>query len=116
MRTPILAHEQTRSTGKGRAVKEQGTSPSPGQYGLVAALAARRQQANGIWERAKHTWPAEWWAELQALGFVRSCFQFAGMFVLSFVPFLPVVSAVLNRNLPQTLVTRSGFSQQAPYR
>jgi membrane protein len=113
MRILILAHELIRSTGKGRAVKEQETSPSPGQHGLVTALAARRQQADGLWERAKHTWPVEWWAELQALGFVRSCFQFAGMFVLSFVPFLLVVSAVLDRNLPQALVTRSGFSQQA---
>jgi membrane protein len=113
MWTLILAHEPTRSTGKGQVVKEQETSPSPSQHRLVAALAARRQQADGLWERAKHTWPVEWWAELQALGFVRSCFQFAGMFVLSFLPFLLIVSAVLNRNLPQALVTRSGFSQQA---
>ena len=55
----------------------------------------------------------EWWTKLQSLGFVRSSFQFAGMFVLSFLPFLLVVSAVLDRNLPQALVTRSGFSQQA---
>jgi membrane protein len=93
--------------------KERGTSPSPSQRGLAAALAARRQQAVSLWERAKRTWPVEWWAELQALGLVRSCFQFAGMFVLSFLPFLLVVSAVLNRNLPRALVTRSGFSQQA---
>jgi hypothetical protein len=94
-------------------VEERGTSPSPSQHGLAAALAARREHAVSLWERAKHTWPVEWWTELQALGFVRSCFQFAGIFVLSFLPFLLVVSAVLNRNLPQALVTRSSFSQQA---
>jgi membrane protein len=79
----------------------------------MAAWAARREQAAAFWERAKDTWPVQWWTELQGLGFVRSCFQFAGMFVLSFLPFLLVVSAVLNWNLPQALVTRSGFGQQA---
>jgi membrane protein len=94
-------------------VNERGASPSPRRHGVVAALVERRRQAVDLWERAKHTWPVEWWTELQTLGLVRSSFQFAGTFVLSFLPFLLVVSAVLHWNLPRALVIRSGFSQQA---
>jgi membrane protein len=81
--------------------------------GLVAALDRRRQQAADLRERAKDTWAVQWWIRLQDLGLVRSSFSFAGMFVLSFLPFLLVVSAVLHWNLPRALVIRSGFSQQA---
>lgn len=94
-------------------MNEQGLNLPPRRPSLAAALAGRRQQASGLLARAKHTWPVEWWTELQSLGFVRNSFQFAGTFMLSLVPFLLVVSAVLDWNVPRVLVIRGGFSPEA---
>lgn len=53
------------------------------------------------------------WTRLSELGFVDSSLQFSAAFILSFIPFLLLVSAAIGRDLPHALVTRSGFSSNA---
>ena len=69
--------------------------------------------ARSAWDRVKRSKPARAWAELEALGFIRSSFQFAGLFVLSFIPFLLLVSALIGSDLAHGLVERSGFGPKA---
>jgi len=65
------------------------------------------------WDRVKRSQLAQAWVELEALGFIRSSFQFAGLFVLSFIPFLLLVSALIGSDLAHGLVERSGFGPKA---
>lgn len=55
------------------------------------------------------------WTRLRDLGFVDSSLQFSAAFILSFIPFLLLVSAAIGRDLPHALVTRSGFSPSAAH-
>jgi membrane protein len=55
------------------------------------------------------------WDRLSELGFVDSSVQFSAAFILFFIPFLLLVSALIGRDLPHALVTRSGFSPQAAH-
>ncbi len=54
-----------------------------------------------------------WWSELDQLGFVRSCINFAGLFVISFLPFLLLVSALFGSNFSHALALRSDLSPAA---
>ena len=64
-------------------------------------------------KRFDATWVGKVWGHLSALDFVDSSLQFSAAFILFFVPFLLLISAVIGRNLPRALVTRSGFSPSA---
>ena len=67
------------------------------------------------WRRLQQTWPLRTWSALQDLGFVRSSLEFAGLFLLSFVPFLLLVSSALGSDLPRAFVTRGNFSPAAAH-
>jgi membrane protein len=55
------------------------------------------------------------WNRLSELGFIDSSLQFSAAFILSFIPFLLLVSAAVGRDLPHALVTRSDFSPSAAH-
>ena len=65
------------------------------------------------WERLQRTWALRTWSDLQGLGFVRSSLEFAGLFLLSFVPFLLLLSSALGSNLPRGFTARANFSPAA---
>ena len=65
------------------------------------------------WERLQLTWALRTWNDLQGLGFVRSSLEFAGLFLLSFVPFLLLLSSALGSNLPRGFTARANFSPAA---
>jgi membrane protein len=81
---------------------------SPARSGLPV-------RARTAWERLQRTWAFRTWKDLQDLGFVRSSLEFAGLFLLSFVPFLLLVSSALGSNLPRAFATRAGFSPGAAH-
>jgi membrane protein len=83
---------------------------------------SRRQVPSGLpararnaWGRLQRTWAFRTWKDLQGLGFVRSSLEFAGLFLLSFVPFLLLVSSALGSNLPRGFATRADFSPAAAH-
>ena len=51
------------------------------------------------------------WNRLSELGFVDSSLQFSAAFILSFIPFLLLVSAAIGRNLPHALVPGAASAQ-----
>jgi membrane protein len=72
-------------------------------------------RARTVWDRLQRTWALRTWNDLQRLGFVRSSLEFAGLFLLSFVPFLLLVSGALGSNLPRGFATRADFSPAATH-
>jgi hypothetical protein len=54
-------------------------------------------------KRFDATWVGKVWGHLSALDFVDSSLQFSAAFILFFVPFLLLISAVIGRNLPAPL-------------
>jgi membrane protein len=72
-------------------------------------------QARGAWKYLQRTWVLRTWNDLQDLGFVRSSLEFAGLFLLSFVPFLLLLSLALGSNLPRGFATRANFSPVAAH-
>ena len=67
------------------------------------------------WRWLQKTWAFRTWGVLQDLGFVRSSLEFAGLFLLSFVPFLLLVSSALGSDLPRAFATRGNFSSAATH-
>ncbi len=67
------------------------------------------------WEVLQRTWALRTWNDLQSIGFVRSSLEFAGLFLLSFVPFLLLLSSALGTNLPRAFTTRANFSPAAAH-
>ncbi len=74
-----------------------------------------RTRALGIgqWQRVEKSWPMRWWNQLDQLGFVQSCIVFAGLFVISFLPFLLLVSAALGSDFSHAVSARSHLSPPA---
>lgn len=117
--------EEGRAAARGSTLVD-GDEP-PGSYGghpesshpRIARMARLEIFATEFatrWQkRFDATWVGKVWGRLSALGFVDSSLQFSAAFILFFVPFLLLVSAVLGRDLPRALVTRSGFSPSAAH-
>jgi membrane protein len=78
-------------------------------------LAAVRQRGMGWQHRFEATLIGKMWKRLSELGFIDSSIQFSATFILSFIPFLLIISALVGRDLPHALVTRSGFTPQAAH-
>jgi len=83
---------------------------------------SRRQISSGLnvracdaWQSLQRTWAFRTWKDLQGLGFVRSSLEFAGLFLLSFVPFLLLLSSALGSNLPRGFATRADFPPAAAH-
>lgn len=76
-------------------------------------LTTARQLGRRWQERFETTVIGRVWKRLSELGFLDSSVQFSAAFILSFIPFLLLVSALIGRDLPHALVARSGFSPQA---
>jgi membrane protein len=74
-----------------------------------------RTRALGVvqWQRVEKSWPMRWWNQLDQMGFVQSCIVFAGLFVISFLPFLLLVSAALGSDFSHALTARSHLSPSA---
>jgi hypothetical protein len=92
--------------------RNDATSPALQHPPVPAGLVA---QARTVWDRLQRTWAWRTWKDLQGLGFIRSSLEFAGLFLLSFVPFLLFVSSALGSNLPKAFATRAGFSPAATH-
>jgi membrane protein len=65
------------------------------------------------WHQLKKSRLISWLDNLNELGFVRSCIAFGGLFVISFLPFLLLVSAALGSDLPHAVSARSQLSPAA---
>ncbi len=82
---------------------------------MARFASASRQLGSAVRERFEAMAIGKIWNRLSELGFVDSSIQFSAAFILSFIPFLLLVSALIGRDLPHALVTRSGFSPEAAH-
>lgn len=87
-------------------------NPPPSAGPSSTGIAAKVIDA---WGRLQRTWTLRTWNDLQSLGFVRSSLEFAGLFLLSFVPFLLLLSSALGSDLPQAFSARANFSSAAAH-
>ncbi len=55
------------------------------------------------------------WSRLSAVDFMNSAVMFAGLFLVCFFPFLPVVDAATGRKTPKTITLRMGLNGQAAH-
>jgi membrane protein len=94
-------------------MEPQKDNPTSASERMSGSSLASRVRAS--WEQLQRTWALRTWNDLQELGFVRSSLEFAGLFLLSFVPFLLLLSAALGSNLPRAFTTRANFSPAAAH-
>ena len=89
--------------------------PPPAEHHLIDRMERIKTTRIRWQKRFEITAVGKVWNRLRELGFIDSSLQFSAAFILSFIPFLLLVSAAVGLDLPHALVTRSDFSPSAAH-
>jgi membrane protein len=88
--------------------------PTEADHGRAARSRARvTEHAKSVRQRYEGSSAEHLWQRLNALDFINQAMQFAGLLLVTFLPFLIVVSSLAGHNAATTLGRHMGLNRQA---